>query len=78
VQGDQSAGTVDLLAAGGRLLLRWDLEAGAGPGAAGATCADLMTRVIEVAGADELTLAIHVKGPGATRLDRVILTTDPR
>jgi hypothetical protein len=37
-----------------------------------------MTRVIEVAGADELTLAIHVKGPGATRLDRVILTTDPR
>jgi len=79
-QGDESSGTIDLLASDALSpapsLVHWDL-----PGATATTpptCADLPARSIDVHDAGELRMVIHVKNPGTTRLDRMLLATDPR
>jgi hypothetical protein len=90
VEADQAESTIELLAPDDRLIARWDLDAGLPNGSAGATCTDLMPRPFEVKDGTALVLRITVVGQGftglatrratrlATRLDRVILTTDPR
>jgi hypothetical protein len=81
-EGDESSGTIDLFAQGNspslapRSLAHWDLPGATKPTAP--TCADLPTRSVEIHEAAELRMVIHVKSPGTIRLDRVLLTLDPR